>query len=323
MFQIVVVLFYINLDTFFYHYNRESENLFWRRFNMELFKLDIKVGLEKYLKESNNRHKLLYAEIYDKFFNQQMTPPEIGEYYHKFDKVISHYDVEVAIKSVNNLINHNINPEEIVFKYDVPAIFEYYKNSSKNQDILKRLKKYDKIFNGDMTVQEIIEYYPELNSLYDVDVIKKSLDGFITYSIGHMYEEFRYYKNLKQNYHKVVWGKGGKSRPDFKITLHNGDVIFESTKILNFQYKLKVLFKHHNIEIQSAKEYLDETGFESKVRVHIFNKYNDKIYTKYIPQEVIRSDIPLTNGNYHMFKIDEFYDKYSLKTWLRNYKQSC
>ncbi|QEE15632.1 hypothetical protein DSAG12_01458 [Promethearchaeum syntrophicum] len=290
---------------------------------MEITKSDIQMGLEKYLKESNNPDKLLNAEIYEKkIINQQMTNQEIMKFYRNFDKVISPYDIDMAIKSINDFINHNINPKEIVFKYDIPAIFEYYKKSSKHQDILKRLKKYDKIFNGDMTVQKIIEYYPDLHSRYDIDVIKKSLDGFITYSIGIMYEEFRY-KILKKHFPKVIWGKGGKSVPDFKITQKNGDVIFESTKILDFSNKIKILFKHHNREIQSAKEYMDETGFEPKVRVHIFNKYNNKIYVEYIPQEVIVSDITLTNENYHIFKVDEFYDEHSLRTWIKNYKLSC
>jgi len=193
------------------------------------------------------------------------------------------------------------------FTYNEQIILDKYAIKSKSTRILRDLEIYNKVANKAMLSSKIIDEYPNLKTPQAINMIVKSIHGYISNELGISYERFRY-PYLKEMHKSVVWGGGGHLKPDFIIIKHNGDVIFESTKCRNFKKKLKMLYSESKVEIDSARSYFKDTRKLPIVRVHVYNRYNEKEYTNFISPGMITSDMPITGRHKHNLLIDE-YDK--------------
>ncbi len=203
------------------------------------------------------------------------------------------------------------------FTVDIDKLLEEILATSNKPKIDRNVEIYRKVALQGKTYREIIaekkqddqgqeleeKVYPELNSAQSIKLIMDQVKGSIREKIGKIYELYR--KNqLELQYPQVIYN-GDYGEPDFICFDEKEVPIVESTKCLEFADTLSLPYTEHAAEIKAARKIGKSTGSYPGVRVHIFNRFNEKTYTFFIEREYTEKSFPY-NQKYSNIRVKDY-----------------
>ena len=237
---------------------------------------------------------------------------------HETNKIVKPCVVELALKDFNGELDRKENEIKrkqdkytdsielkMEFTYDIQPILDTYKMTRKNNDNkIRDLDIYNKVKFQLMSYEDINKEHDEFKGKQAVYAIIKKIDAYINYMVGDLYELFRY-PHLKKEYKSVFHG-GGIGELDFEIDTFANEKIFESCKCFDFKTKIAVYFEKHKPEIDAARKYYKKYKKVPVVRVHIYNRFNNRCYTRFVKEGMIKSKMPITKKHRHIIRVDSY-----------------
>ncbi|MHA1822152.1 MAG: hypothetical protein ACTSU2_05790 [Promethearchaeota archaeon] len=227
---------------------------------------------------------------------------------------LSLIDIAVSTAEAKTIIvlAHNMNKEAEKQKEQ-----EEQKQKEKQQEKYAKLREFDaekleqEILNDMLktskssTIRRDIEIYNVSKTLQTLDQIAEKynlsparikqivskISEYIDRKMGLVYEEF--FKNflIQKNIYDNVERFGGISEPDIVCKKGNEHIIY-SVKCLSFSRKsFSISYTEFKPEIRYA-ERLHNEGKEVNVIIHIYNRFNKKIYEKELEKEYIKNHVP-------------------------------
>ena len=78
-------------------------------------------------------------------------------------------------------------------------------------------------------------------------------------------------------------------------------------KLYRYEFvdKQYLKYQEHSIEIKSARRFYKDFNYVPEVKIYIYNRFNDRVYTRKVSNEVIKNDVPF-NQLRHIIRLDDY-----------------
>lgn len=197
--------------------------------------------------------------------------------------------------------------QAVNFEYDELELLEEIKHSPHPtlKDLNRDIEIYKKIKYQFQTQKQINLQYSDFATNAAVGQIKRRVNGLIADHLGRKYE--LYLKPILENYFENVLYSGLHRHPDFEyFDQRINKKVFLNVKTMDFNNDIVVYYKKMNAEIIAARNYFKANNEIPIVKLHLFNRFNKRIYIREVPEGYLTNFMPITKKHKFVINIAEF-----------------